>query len=304
MCGIAGIHNTTGSTIHGVDKLARALHLSMEPRGRHASGSLALYRDGKVNLNKALLPASKFVRPTIRGSVREVLLHTRFATIGRKDDVRNAHPHAAGTIAAVHNGTIYNSDELFRDLGMTRKTTVDSEVVPALIDLLGWDKIAQALSMTTGGAALGIVNTAAADELVLARTRDWPLWYLRSKRMVVWASTPEAVKKSWWHTFGRNPSAKVQEVPEMTVLRFKGTAAPTSEAIPVQSRPAVSRRAWEPWDERPVAGIATDLTWAEDLIVGSDTWDDDEAWDESKVIRDRGTFWTADGDFGVDGWDA
>src|SRR6185369_2401553 len=98
MCGIAGIHRRTDAPLPKLNMLADELLLAIEPRGRDASGYLAMMDDGKVQMQKLAIPATRFVkqRGRLRNTARNVLLHTRWATVGRAEDPRNAHPVAAG----------------------------------------------------------------------------------------------------------------------------------------------------------------------------------------------------------------
>ena len=139
MCGIAGIHRRGNKQIPQVNTLADYLLLGIEDRGQDATGFMAMLASGKVQVEKAVVPASKFVlgRKAISAAARSVLLHTRWATVGNARDPRNAHPVISGKCAAVHNGTIYNHREVFTAFRLPRKAEVDSEVIPAIIDYAG-----------------------------------------------------------------------------------------------------------------------------------------------------------------------
>lgn len=226
MCGIAGIHRRTDAPIPKLNRLASELLLAIENRGSHATGWLAVLDSGKVQMEKAPVPASRFVkgRKATNRNARTVLLHTRYATVGAREDKRNAHPVASGNVAAIHNGTIYNHEELFQTFGLRRRTSVDSEVIPALIDKAGWDQAEHALALMRGGAATAIVDVRRPKELLLARLRDYPLVYYVTKEVVVWASTREAIQRAWWNTYGRIPTGgRFYRVPEYRLLRVNGS---------------------------------------------------------------------------------
>lgn len=236
MCGIAGIHRRTDAPLPKLGRLADELMLAIENRGRHAAGYLAMMDDGGVQMQKLAIPASRFVleRKLIRGNARTILLHTRWATVGRKEDPRNAHPVAAGTIAAIHNGTIYNATALFQQYKLPRLAEVDSEIFPALINHLGWDNVEKALAKMQGGAAVALVNTEAPDEVILARLEHYPLVYAVTKHAVVWASTEKALREAWFRTYNRRLAAKVITMREGDIARVNGKV--TESRLPARGR--------------------------------------------------------------------
>lgn len=240
MCGIAGVHRRNGKPIPKINTLVNNLLLGIEHRGHDATGFLAMMSNGKVQLEKRVIPASRFVvkRKGIHRDARSVLLHTRFATVGRAEDPRNAHPVASGTVAAVHNGTIHNHDEIFDAFKLPRQAEVDSEVIPALIHHSGWNQIAEALELLKGGVATAIVNTDQPNELVLARLRYSPLVYLVTDDMVIWASTENAIVNAWSETYGAAPTGDIKIMDEYTMIRINGkmTAQQLSRPIPVVTR--------------------------------------------------------------------
>lgn len=206
MCGIAGIHRRTDAPMPKMGRLANELLLANEGRGPDSTGYLVMLDSGKVQIEKAAVTASTFVkrRKSFSEDARTVLLHTRYATRGKVTQL-NAHPQISGRCAAVHNGTIYNADELFKTFGLKRRATVDSEIVPALIDHAGWDEAGAALELMTGGAAVAVVNADHPREVILARTESYPLVYLATEDFVVWASTEKAIVQAWRFAYGTTP---------------------------------------------------------------------------------------------------
>lgn len=234
MCGIAGIHRRGAAPIEQAGKLANELLLAIEDRGRDSTGYLAIRADGKVQTQKALGPASRFVRTRGRfdGDFRTLLLHTRFATRGAKV-VSNAHPIIAGSCAAVHNGTIFNHAEVFAKLDVRRRFSVDSEIIPASVSKIGWDDAARALSLLDGGMATAVVTNERPDELVLARLRSYPLVYLVTRDLVVFASTRQAIERAWRATYGKAPRGRWVEVGDFEVHRINGKIT----VEPIEARP-------------------------------------------------------------------
>lgn len=206
MCGIAGIHRRSDKPFPKMGRFADELLLGIETRGMDSTGFLALKDSGKVQVEKVPVTARRFVKSRMRfdADARTVLLHTRFATRGKVNKL-NAHPQISGRCAAIHNGTIYNADELFDTFGITRRAQVDSEIIPALIDHAGWDEAGAALELMTGGAATAVVNVEHPREVLLARTQTYPLIYLATEDFVVWASTEQTIVQAFRFAYGKTP---------------------------------------------------------------------------------------------------
>ncbi len=132
MCGIIGIigHEPVAPLL--IDALKR-----LEYRGYDSAGVATLEHgvlarrraEGKLrNLEQKLAHEPLF------GTIG--IGHTRWATHGRPTE-NNAHPHATGRVAVVHNGIIENFAELRRELeegGVKFATDTDSEVILHLVD--------------------------------------------------------------------------------------------------------------------------------------------------------------------------
>lgn len=241
MCGIAGIYRRTSKPVPRLNRLMDELLLANEHRGPHATGWMAVLDSGKVQMEKAPRRATAFVadRKAASRVARTVMLHNRYATVGAKGDPRNAHPVVSGHVAAVHNGTIYNHAELFDTFGLARTASVDSEIIPALVGKAGWDQAEHALGLMEGGAATAIVDVRRPKELILARLRDYPLVYLVTKEVIVWASTEDAIRRAWWATYGRPVprTAKLYRVRDYRLLRINGSIVATD--IEPAKRPKV-----------------------------------------------------------------
>jgi len=239
MCGIAGVHRRGDAAIPKLGRLADTLLLSIENRGRDATGLLAMLPNGQVHMHREVMPAGRFVqrRKKLRTDVRTLLLHTRFATVGAADDRRNAHPQLNGGMAAIHNGTIYNHNEIFQAFGLKRHAAVDSEVIPALISYAGWEHAAEAIDLFDGGSAFAVVDEKHPDEVILARTESYPLVYFVTDELVVWASTRRAIEVAWAMTFGGKPrGGKWVDMPEWTMVRVNGSLETTTIRV-VKPRP-------------------------------------------------------------------
>ena len=178
MCGIIGVTGPDQAAPHILDGLRR-----LEYRGYDSAG-LATLANGLIEVRRAegkLAELERLVaeRP-VSGTVG--IGHTRWATHGEPSET-NAHPHAAGRVAVVHNGIIENYRELRAALeaeGRELASDTDTEVVPHLIDShmeRGLDPeaaTAATLAQLEGAFALAIVFAGHAGLLIGAR-RGSPL---------------------------------------------------------------------------------------------------------------------------------
>src|SRR5262245_54896426 len=117
MCGIAGIVvSPTDKADLDVGVIVKALGLSIEHRGKHATGVAVWKPSGRVRVAKAPRPATEFFarRPGLGIGADLVIIHTRAATQGDPKNPLNNHPVAVGDIVGIHNGIIHNDDELYR----------------------------------------------------------------------------------------------------------------------------------------------------------------------------------------------
>jgi len=200
MCGIAGY--SLGETVETVDtdELTRALLLGIEPRGRDATG-YACKVDDKVWIHKANWQASDFVGAVDTAGARALIAHTRAATKGSPNREVNNHPIDVAGLIGVHNGVIYNDDELFDMTGAHRYGKVDSEAAFMLLHhslALGAEEPYEVLPLLEGSAALAWLNPE--DEpgvLHLARVNSSPLIVAQTLRgSLLFASTRQAINEA------------------------------------------------------------------------------------------------------------
>mgnify|MGYP000144406071 CR=1 FL=1 len=178
MCGIIGILGNQPVALDLVESLRR-----LEYRGYDSAGVCLLHDNeltrlrapGKLqNLNTLVAKAEL---PGVIG-----IGHTRWATHGKANE-SNAHPHAAGRVAIVHNGIIENFRELREELqgeGRSFKTETDSEVIAHLIDfgleqgLAPKEAMQKALGKLRGAFAIAAIISDQPD-LILAARKGSPL---------------------------------------------------------------------------------------------------------------------------------
>ncbi|MEE4199425.1 glutamine--fructose-6-phosphate transaminase (isomerizing) [Erythrobacter sp.] len=173
MCGIIGIVSDEPVADRLVDGLKR-----MEYRGYDSAGLCTLHEgemirrraEGKLANLVDVLKADPALGTT-------GIAHTRWATHGAPT-AANAHPHATGEVAIVHNGIIENYKELRKrmvDAGRAFESETDSEVIAHLVShqieqgLDPVDAVREVLPQLRGAFALAITFRRYPDLLVGAR---------------------------------------------------------------------------------------------------------------------------------------
>ena len=178
MCGIIGIIGKDQAAPRLLEGLRR-----LEYRGYDSAG-IATLTNGAIDRRRA---EGKLVNLDERLAAEPLagvigIGHTRWATHGVPNEV-NAHPHATGTVAVVHNGIIENFRELRAELeekGSVLASETDTEVVAHLISLYlaeGRDPVkaaSAALKRLEGAFALAIIF-AGEHELMIGARRGSPL---------------------------------------------------------------------------------------------------------------------------------
>ena len=173
MCGIIGIVGREAVADRLIDGLRR-----MEYRGYDSAGICTIH-DGALVRRRAEGKLANLVRE-VAGNPAPGLVgiaHTRWATHGAPT-ARNAHPHATGEVAIVHNGIIENFSALRAELearGRRFESETDSEVVAHLISeqveagKAPREAVAAVLPRLRGAFALAIAFRAHPDLLIGAR---------------------------------------------------------------------------------------------------------------------------------------
>ena len=185
MCGIVGYVGTKECApilveglrrleYRGYDSAGLALHTGRTTNRGGASSIEIVRAVGKLANLEAALKKSPLAGHTGIG-------HTRWATHGRPSEA-NAHPHAAGRVAVVHNGIIENHVALRRELevkGVRFSSDTDTEIVAHLIDQALNDGAARlvdavraALQRVRGAYGIAVVSTDAPDEIVVAKAES------------------------------------------------------------------------------------------------------------------------------------
>ncbi len=173
MCGIIGIVGKEQVADRLVDGLRR-----MEYRGYDSAG-VCMVEGGALVRRRAEGKLQNLVIELERNPASGLIgiAHTRWATHGAPT-TSNAHPHATGEVALVHNGIIENFKPLREGLiarGRTFESETDTEVVAHLVSELveagqsPQDAVKAVLPQLRGAFALAIAFRAHDDMLIGAR---------------------------------------------------------------------------------------------------------------------------------------
>jgi len=174
MCGIVGYVGSKNAAPIIVDGLRK-----LEYRGYDSAG-IAIH-DGKGieiirTLGKLVKLSEALEKRPLTGTTG--IGHTRWATHGRPSEV-NAHPHAAGPVAVVHNGIIENHVAVRAELeaqGIKFLSDTDTEIIAHLIhrelnqgapNL--FEAVHKSLARVIGAYAIAVVSRAEPDVVVAAR---------------------------------------------------------------------------------------------------------------------------------------
>lgn len=175
MCGIVGYvgaKNCTSILLDGLRKL--------EYRGYDSAG-LAVHDGKQIEIVRAVGKLENLAKALASRKLDGTtgLGHTRWATHGRPSEP-NAHPHAAGDVAVVHNGIIENHLELKHELesaGVRFVSDTDTEIVAHLVNreldnghASLFLAVRAALARVRGAYALAIISKRDASRIVVAKS--------------------------------------------------------------------------------------------------------------------------------------
>ena len=175
MCGIVGAvaqRDVAEILINGLHRL--------EYRGYDSAGVAVVNENHELQRVRCLgkvkaLDEAVSEKPLIGGTG---IAHTRWATHGEPSET-NAHPHASGTFAVVHNGIIENHEELrelLKSRGYIFLSQTDTEVIAHLVE---WemrsmdsllDAVKKAVKQLTGAYGMVVMDSRHPEHLVAARS--------------------------------------------------------------------------------------------------------------------------------------
>ena len=175
MCGIVGAvaqRDVAEILINGLHRL--------EYRGYDSAGVAVVNEHHELQRVRCLgkvkaLDEAVSEKPLIGGTG---IAHTRWATHGEPSET-NAHPHASGTFAVVHNGIIENHEELrelLKSRGYVFLSQTDTEVIAHLVE---WEMrstdslleaVKKAVKQLTGAYGMVVMDSRYPEHLVAARS--------------------------------------------------------------------------------------------------------------------------------------
>lgn len=228
------------------------------------------------------MTATQFIRSlSMPRRAQTAILHTRFWTKGSPKNNANNHPIPVGNIIGVHNGGVYNDDELFTDMGLLdrRVAQVDSEAIFATL-AYGMEEYANTrstrvplaenitdlLEVIEGGAAIGWLDmNDDEDVLHVSRLFASPLvWGQTDKGSFVFASTADALMEATEAV--HMALVHVEAMDEGGYARIKGGRICDYESFKPQSSQFAT--AYRSWNRNRTT-----------QYLGSESWDNDyERW--------------------------
>ena len=175
MCGIVGAvaqRDVAEILINGLHRL--------EYRGYDSAGVAVVNEHHELQRVRCLgkvkaLDEAVSAKPLLGGTG---IAHTRWATHGEPSET-NAHPHASGTFAVVHNGIIENHEELrelLKSRGYVFLSQTDTEVIAHLVE---WEMrstdslleaVKKAVKQLTGAYGMVVMDSRHPEHLVAARS--------------------------------------------------------------------------------------------------------------------------------------
>ncbi len=195
MCGIAGYSLAASSRLDRT-LAAQALLAGIAERGADAVGYAHRSPGDDVVVHKQRSGASALLDEiAIPAASTEVLVHVRDYTKGHPTIAANNHPIRHGAVVGVHNGIIFNDDELLYEHDCARAEpgmTVDSEAIFALAAHSNADP--RALEELCGSMAAAWLDERRERCVFVARGVGRPLWLGSCEEGVFFGSTKLALE--------------------------------------------------------------------------------------------------------------
>jgi len=202
MCGIGGFSLAADSAVTHPARLAKTLAMLLDDRGTDATGFAWFDTElhDRVWYCKNGEEALEFAPQTdLPDTMTTCIAHTRNGTKGTKINNANNHPIVTDGLCLVHNGVIYNDDEIVKDLGTEKEPgEVDSR---ALAHLLAFgpevydQRPEELLERVDGWASIAWLSSDETDVLHLAKLKQSPLYIaFTDKEDLIFGSTEAHVR--------------------------------------------------------------------------------------------------------------
>jgi glucosamine 6-phosphate synthetase-like amidotransferase/phosphosugar isomerase protein len=195
VCGIAGYSLSASSSVERT-LAAQALLAGIAERGADAVGYAYRASGGRIEIYKQRTGASALLdQVVLPENATEALVHVRDYTKGHPRIEANNHPIRHGAVVGVHNGIIFNDDELMTAHGFRRAQpgmSVDSEAIFALAEV--HDGRAEGLEELRGSMATAWLDERRPGTVFIARGVGRPLWIGIGPEEAFFASTEAALE--------------------------------------------------------------------------------------------------------------
>lgn len=222
MCGIVGATLPTKNVIKKQD--INLLYLLAEERGGHACGF--------TNITKTVREPVKspdFLTKLDIGETSHFIGHTRFKTFGA-NTADNAHPFEFDGLIGVHNGSIYNFEDLKKKYN--QNFDVDSEFTYWMINEFG---LKETLPQLRGWMAFAYYDKRDDNKLVLYRIAK-PLFVGKKDGGVFYASLGDYLEAIGCE--------EVQEIDEHTIYKYKDGELVEKEKLGEKEKPVVQTKSY------------------------------------------------------------
>jgi glucosamine 6-phosphate synthetase-like amidotransferase/phosphosugar isomerase protein len=195
MCGIAG-YSLTSETKLERTLAAQALLAGIAERGADAVGYAHRSPGRPIQVHKQRTGASELLDEiVVPARATEALIHVRDYTKGHPTIAANNHPIRHGPVVGIHNGIIFNDDELLAEHDCARAEpgmTVDSEAIFALAAHSRGS--AASLAELRGSMATAWLDERHPGEVFVARGVGRPVWLGLGREGAFFASTKLALE--------------------------------------------------------------------------------------------------------------
>ena len=225
MCGIFGFAKTSGRQSDNQMRILRDVFTELTDessiRGTDSTGFSIIDSDNRFTYktlkdSSTLVDTDTWDNDIISKITRDttiVMGHVRLATHG-KVKVTNAHPFTVGNVTGVHNGVIYNYNQVAKSMGKS-VPEVDSQV---LFQSLYKNEMNKAFENIEGDFALTWVKDSN-RKVHLARESGRPIVvaYWKKARILFWASTKNIMQDA---ILNAGLVLPIQEVPEDYIYTY------------------------------------------------------------------------------------